>query len=55
VQHCEDTDGFHGNRRAGAVIGCASTTLPGVEVAAEHNDFIFFEVPGISPTTLKLI
>ena len=41
VQRCENADGFNGDRRAGAVVGGAGSTLPGVKVAAKHHDFVF--------------
>ena len=27
---------------AGAVVGCSGAALPAIEVASEHDDFIFF-------------
>ncbi len=37
----QDADGFHHDDGAGAVVGGAGAGVPGIEVGAEHDDFIF--------------
>ena len=50
VERLQDADGFHHNDAAGAVVGGAGAGVPGIEMRAQHHDFIFlvFVVPGIS-------
>src|SRR5271167_4580475 len=37
----QDTHDFHGDYAARAIVGCARGRGPGIEVSAEHNDFVF--------------
>ena len=39
LQSGDDAGGFHGGDGPGAVVGCAGPGVPGVEMAAEHDDF----------------
>ena len=41
VESFQDAHGFHHDDGAGAVVGGAGAGVPGVEVRAEHDDFIF--------------
>jgi hypothetical protein len=41
VQRFQDAHGFHHDDGAGAVVGCARARVPGVEMGAEHHEFIF--------------
>ncbi len=37
----QDANGFHHDDGSGAVVGGAGAGVPGIEVSAEHDDFIF--------------
>ncbi len=41
VRGFESADGFDHDSAAGGVICCSGATVPGIEVRAEHDDFIF--------------
>ena len=41
VERFQDADGFHHDDGAGAVVGGSGAGVPGVEVRAQHDDFIF--------------
>ena len=41
VERFQNADGFHHDNRSGAVVGGARARVPGVEVSAQHDDFVF--------------
>ena len=42
VESRQNADGFEHHRGADAVVGCTGRVMPGIVVAAEHDDFVFF-------------
>ena len=53
VEGLDDPHDFHGDRDAGRVVGRAGAAVPGIHVAAQHDDLVLHgSVPGISATVL---